>query len=161
MRFNRMLYLPATLCAAALALGALAQEKSGSTTPEVPNELVGRWALIASITRGEDVTKRGVTQRGEVSHYIFKADGTFVIQFGETVQETGTWTSDPATSPKVFDHIRNLPTGLGRNIPGIYELGGGVLKICLLPPASRTRPTKCESKAENGSRIYIMKRAAM
>ena len=73
--------------------------------------------------------------------------------------ETGTWAANATVVPKTFDHRRNVGGQLGRFLPGIHETGGGVLKICLLPPSeSNTRPTKCEAKPENRSSIYIMKR---
>jgi uncharacterized protein (TIGR03067 family) len=109
---------------------------------------------------GEDVTKGGVTQAGKVTHYTFKADKTFFITLGDSVRETGTWSSDPTVSPKIFDHTWNTGTGLGPIVRGIYELGGDVLKISMLPPDATQRPTRFESKASNGSRIYIFKRVA-
>jgi uncharacterized protein (TIGR03067 family) len=121
--------------------------------------LVGQWALIASIVDGEDVTKAGITQVGPVQRYTFKADGTFSIAVGDSVKETGLWSTDATVSPRVFDHTWNTPTGPGPTVHGIYELAGGILKVSMVSPTSTTRPTKFESKAVNGSRIYIFQRS--
>lgn len=124
------------------------------------DELVGRWALIAAIIDGEDVTKGGVTQAGEVVHYTFNADRTFVLALGDSVRETGTWSTDPTVSPKIFDHTWHSGTDPNPTVRGIYESGGGFLKISMLPPTAASRPTRFESKAANGSRIYIFRRVA-
>lgn len=148
----------------ALTLALPAQAQSGATTKlreGAPAEILGRWALVATIRNAEDVTQSGVTQGGAVSVYDFKADGTFSIARGDSVAETGTWAANASVVPKTFDHIPNVSGRPGRLVPGIYEVGGGALKICFLPPSAlNTRPTKCEAKPENGSNIYIMKRDA-
>ena len=140
------------------------QAQSGATATlagGAPAEIVGRWVLIAIIRNGEDVTQAGVTQGGDAFVYDFKADGTFTISRGETIAETGTWAANDMAVPKTFDHRRYVGGQLGRFLPGIYETGGDVLKMCLFPPSeSNTRPPKCESKQENRSSIFIMKRDA-
>jgi uncharacterized protein (TIGR03067 family) len=124
-----------------------------------PAEIVGRWLLVATIRNGEDVTQAGVTQGGDVLVYDFKADGTFSITRGEKVAETGAWAASEKAVPKTFDHRRYVNGQLGRFLPGIYETGGGVMKMCLFPPSeTNARPAKCEAKPENRSSIYILKR---
>lgn len=140
-----------------------AQVQSGTTAAGVaaPSEVVGRWVLIATVRNGEDVTTAGITQVGDPLIYDFKADGTFSIARGAKIAETGTWAANEKVVPKTFDHRRFVDARLGRLIPGIYESGGDVLKMCLFPPSeSNTRPLKCEAKQENRSSIYIMKREA-
>ncbi len=141
---------------------SLGQAQSSATARSgeaAPPEVVGRWVLIATIRNGEDVTQAGVTQGGAAFVYDFRADGTFSITRGDRVAETGTWAANETVVPKTFDHRRYVDGRLGRVLPGIYETGGDVLKLCLLPPSdSNTRPTKCEAKSENRSSIYIMKR---
>lgn len=149
-----------------LALPAVTQSQAqsgGAATLAggAPAEIVGRWVLIATIRNGEDVTQAGVTQVGDALVYDFKADGTFSITRGERIAETGTWAANEKVVPKTFAHRRYVDGQLGRFIPGIYETGGDVLKMCLFPPSeANTRPPKCEAKQENRSSIYIMKRAA-
>jgi len=124
-----------------------------------PAEVIGRWVLVATLRNGEDVTQAGVTQGPAAFVYDFKADGTFSITRGEKVAETGVWAADDQVQPKTFDHKRYVNGQLGRFLPGIYEAGGDVLKMCLFPPSeANTRPAKCEAKAENRSSIYILKR---
>lgn len=139
---------------------ALAQAGSPAKAGAHPAELVGRWSLIAVIRNGIDTTRTGVTQGAVASVYDFKSDGTFTISLGEKVQETGTWSANATVAPKIFDHVPNLPNGRKPLVPGIYEVGGGALKLCLLPASeANTHPARCESLADNRSSIYIFSRA--
>ena len=43
-------------------------------------------------------------------------------------------------------------------VPGIYEVGGDVLKISILPPnANNKRPAQFEAAPSNGSFLFVMK----
>ena len=146
----------------ALVLFSVAQAQSGAQTQvdSAPEELLGRWSLIAVIRNGIDTTRTGLTQVPVASVYDFKKDGTFTISVGEKVQETGTWSADATRTPKAFDHVPHLANGRRPLAPGIYEVGGGAMKMCLLPASeANTRPARCESLAENRSSIYIFVRA--
>ena len=73
-------------CIAALALdlaiaacGASVPPRSMTAAPHPSagsQAVVGRWALIAMMRSGEDVTRGGVTQDGVVRYYTFKGDRT-------------------------------------------------------------------------------------
>jgi uncharacterized protein (TIGR03067 family) len=126
-----------------------------------PHELLGRWSLIAVIRDGEDTTRNGLTQGAVAAVYDFKSDGTFSIMVGEKTSETGTWSANATVVPKIFDHMPNLPNGKRPLVPGIYEVGGEAMKMCLLPASeANTHPTKCEARGANRSSIYIFKRSA-
>lgn len=137
--------------------------QSRPVTPEpqtAPAELVGRWALVAVIRDSRDVTLNGLTQGNSPAIYDFKRDGTFTIAIGDSVAETGTWSANAQVTPKIFDHIPNLPNGRRPRVPGIYEVGGGALKICLLPASEAdTHPTACEARGGDRSSMYILTRA--
>ncbi len=156
----RHAYTPVAIGMLVLGTVALAQSAPQVKTDVAPEELVGRWSLIAVIRNGVDTTQTGVTQVPVASVYDFKRDGTFTISLGEKVQETGAWSANATTTPKTFDHVPNLANGRRPHVPGIYEVGGGVLKMCLFPASeANTHPARCESLAENRSSIYIMMRA--
>lgn len=157
------------IAALALNLGMTAcganpppQSTSSSSQPSAgPQAIVGRWALVAMMRNGVDVTSGGVTQDGAVRYYTFKGNRTFVIQLGDSVTETGTWSIDTTVSPKTFDHIPDKDGKPGPLVPGIYEVGGDVLKISILPPnADNKRPAQFEAAPSNGSFLFVMKRVA-
>lgn len=160
-RVLRLLFLLLVFALPVVTQGQTQSVVQATLVGGAPAEIVGRWVLVAIIRNGEDVTQAGVTQVGDALVYDFQADGTFAITRGERIAETGTWAANEKAVPKTFDHRRYVGGQLGRFLPGIYETGGDVLKMCLFPPSdANTRPPKCEAKQENRSSIYIMKRAA-
>jgi len=158
-RVRRSLILLLVLALPIVTQGQTQSGAAAALAGGAPSEIVGRWVLIATIRNGEDVTQAGVTQVGDALVYDFRADGTFSITRGERTAETGVWAANEKVVPKTFDHRRYVDGQLGRFLPGIYETGRGVLKMCLFPPSeANTRPPKCEAKQENRSSIYILKR---
>lgn len=144
------------LVSSALVLATIAC--GGSPSLQSP---VGRWALVTLVRGGEDRTNQGVTRAGAVRYYTFNADGTFRIELGDSVTETGTWSVDTSVSPKIFDHIPDVHGRPGPYVPGIYAVDGNILKISILPPnPTNRRPTQFESTAADSSWLLIFKRAA-
>ena len=147
-----------TACAAKTAYQSASAFPSASAASLA---VVGRWALIAMVRNGEDVTRGGVTQNEATRYYTFKSDQTFLIQLGDSVTERGTWSTDTTASPKHFDHTPDQNGKPGPLVPGIYQVGSDVLKISFLPPnAGNKRPVQFEAAASNGSFLFIMKRIA-
>jgi uncharacterized protein (TIGR03067 family) len=108
-----------------------------------------------------DETSRSVTNAGGVVYYAFKADGTFRIELGDSVRETGTWSVDTAASPKIFDHIPNVDGKPGPYIPGIFFIAGDTLTICIRGPnPERKHPTEFRSSAADSSWLLVYRRAA-
>jgi len=88
----------------ACSILAFPQASTNSNQREELKDIVGRWALIATLVDGDDTTKGGLTQNGTIRYYTFKPDHTFSITFGGETMETGTWSSNASASPKTFDH---------------------------------------------------------
>ena len=97
--------------------------------------VVGRWSLVSLVRNGVDETSRSVTNAGGVVYYVFKADGTFRIELGDSVRETGTWSVDTTVSPRLFDHIPDADGRPGPYVPGIYSIAGDTLTICIRAPS--------------------------
>ena len=55
------------------------------------HKIVGRWADVAVIIKGEDLPRGGVTQQGPVAYYTFNSDSTFMITVGDSIKERGKW----------------------------------------------------------------------
>lgn len=135
-----------------------AVDQQAMSKPDEVKNLIGKWALIAAIIDGVDISEGSVTQGGEVTVYTFRADNTFTINRGSKTIEEGTWTADTSTSPKQFDHMPthgNLKYNGTKSI-GIYESNGEILKFCVTLP-DRPRPPRFRARPGTGDQIYIMK----
>lgn len=122
------------------------------------NKIVGRWAQVAVVINGNDLAKGSLTQDGPIGYYTFNSDSTFVITRADTVREKGKWSINPNVSPKTFDHTDHLENA-PYIVPGIYELGEDIFKICIWDPKhGKLHPSRFETKAENGSWILVLKR---
>ena len=79
----------------------------------------------------------------------FQRDGKMVVTMGEMPQRERTYKLDPAAKVKSIDLVQNQ----GRTTPGIYELDGDSLKICIAEGMNAVRPT--EMKPE-GLKVAVM-----
>ena len=121
-------------------------------------KIIGRWAQVALVINGVDLGTGAVTQNGPVRYYTFNSDSTFMITMADSIKEKGKWSINPNASPKTFDHTDRLDA-VPYIVPGIYELGGDMFKICIWAPSHGMKhPSRFESKAENGSWILVLKR---
>ena len=61
----------------------------------------------------------------------------------------------------ILDHVSDVGGKPGPLIFGIYETGGGMLTIAMIPPTpDGRRLTRFESKPADGSRMLILKRVS-
>lgn len=131
-----------------------------SLRPVASQNIIGRWALLKLIRNGQDRTNRGAASPGPVAYYTFDVGGTFRIELGDSVVETGTWSADTTVSPKIFDHIPDADGRPGPHVPGIYTIAGDTLRISILPPNPAHRhPTRFESTAADNSWLLVFTRA--
>jgi len=121
-------------------------------------KIIGRWAQVALVINGDDLGTGAVTQNSPVRYYTFYSDSTFMITMTDSIRERGKWSINPNVSPKIFDHTDRLEA-VPYIVPGIYELGEDMFKICIWAPSHGMKhPSRFESKAENGSWILVLKR---
>lgn len=111
----------------------------------VRDSLVGTWELVAVVEHGKDVTEDlGVTRNEKLLVYVFEDDGSFSITAGGVWFESGTWKIDTKTLPMRFDHTPteapNDPEIIGEESLGIFEIGGGIVKMCVADDPPDIRP---------------------
>lgn len=115
--------------------------------------LQGGWAIDAATLAGRD---HGEDFQGMK---LVIAGEKFTIEFGKN-SDKGTFTLDPAKSPKRID-IKTSPDGpfKGKTLPGIYELNGDKLVLCLdADGRPDARPTKFEAKEMTRAMLLTYKR---
>jgi uncharacterized protein (TIGR03067 family) len=113
--------------------------------------LQGTWIFVGLEVDGAKVPD-GMLAGSKI---IIKGDGFKSISGGVTYE--GTIKIDAAKSPKTLDLIFTDGPEKGKTAPGIYEVGGDNLKICLSLGAS-SRPTVFVSKQGSGHALEILKR---
>ena len=114
---------------------------------EVPNDrkqIQGTWKVIYSADSGRDMPQEQL----KALRFTIKAD-SLVMDAGGRVSNI-TYKLDPTTSPKSIDLIDE-----GSMTPGIYELTGDVLRICINEDDG-PRPTEFASQPNSVNDVLIM-----
>jgi uncharacterized protein (TIGR03067 family) len=142
----------ASLLAVAVATGLLAapvpkeKEKAKEKDEDV---ILGKWKTETVARAGGRAPGAGVSDRT----YTFAKDGKLTLDLGG--QEAAVeYKLDPSASPKTIDLIMKADAQTTVTIPGLYELDGDTLTICLCESSKPTRPT--EMKAE-GKGVGLLK----
>ena len=142
---TRSLIAAAVVTTLALCNQAHAQEDG---EPEV-TELEGTWEVVSHVISGRTYPQEliaGLPWRFEENRwYKWRSDG-------EGWHRAGTFFLDPVTMPAEIDLTRRR-----FNFPGIYELDGDSLTICLCNPGE-SRPDAFESTEDNGAILYTLRR---
>ena len=123
--------------AANLTAGPIPKEKPKSKDIEA---IQGTWAIV-------EVDGRVQPTDATPIRFTLK-DGKFKVSSGDQDKKNGEYKLDPEASPKSIDLIGEVHVS-----PGIYELDGDKLKVCIAEGTGAIRPT--EMKAD-GKRIAVM-----
>jgi uncharacterized protein (TIGR03067 family) len=123
----------------ALAVGLLV---AADDTKKDREQLQGTWRAVSS-------EQGGKAQKNAKEHLLIFDGDTFTLKSGDQVFAKGTFTLDPAQSPKAID--MTITEGLreqdkGKQVHGIYELGKDTLKWCTANPGDRDRPAEFATK---------------
>lgn len=140
--FVCLLALPAL----ASQIDAAPEDKIAKDSPEVAAErrkIVGKWAMY---------------RRGKEDELIcilrFHEDGMCsVLNADHQLSWRNKYAFNPTATPKQLDH----PDSGGGLMPGIYELDGDTMKLCLRGSFA-ARPAAF--KEEDGARLFTLKRVA-
>jgi uncharacterized protein (TIGR03067 family) len=131
---------------AALIAAPVPKEK-----PAVKDEdaILGTWSF-EKIDTGDEGGENGPPQEQLAKMRLeFKKDGKMTISRGEAGKEkNGTYKLDPTAKVKSIDLIDERRTS-----PGIYELNGDTLKLCIAEGNNAVRPTEMKP---DGKRIAVV-----
>lgn len=141
----RFLLPVSLLLACGLALAApIPKDKDKPKKDE--DAIQGVWQLDA-IDAGPGVP--APPPGGPMIRFTFKDGKLEVSMGGQPMGKQGDYKLDPAAKPKSID----LVEGGGQNAPGIYELDGDTLKICLAEGQNAVRPTEFKP---DGKRVVVV-----
>ena len=132
-----MRFTLASLAVFAFAL-ALSAAPIPKAKPKDEDTIVGIWQVDA-IDFGPGVPAPPVDFKQ--MRFEFKAGGKMAMTMGDMPANESEFKLDPAAKVKAID------IGNGRVSPGIYELDGDNLKICLAEGTNTVRPTKMKPEA--------------
>jgi len=133
----------------ALASGA-GKQKEDVAVDEL-QRLQGTWTFVALEVDGAKLPEAMLVG----SNIIIK--GNTFKSFSGGVTYEGTISIDVSRNPKTLDLIFADGPEKGKTAPGIYELGGDSLRICLSLGAS-SRPTEFATKQGSGHALETLKR---
>jgi uncharacterized protein (TIGR03067 family) len=145
-----------SLCVAlavSVAGGSPAGGQEKDPTAGDRKRLAGAWKVVGLETDGRPRAKSAypntiMTFEGDTVTLAEQGYAPLVLQVK----------LDPAASPKAIDLISQDGPRKGATMPGIYELDGDDLRICLRigKPA---RPTELRTKAGDDTELFILRRA--
>jgi uncharacterized protein (TIGR03067 family) len=117
-------------------------------TKKEPDPLKGKWRLVDMIVKGEPIPAN--ERRG----FMIVFNGTSMTVSGFTKKKQFTYSLDSSTTPKSFDALALNGNFKGKTAPGIYELRGDTLRLCLPNDDTGGRPT--EFASEKGSNMALL-----
>jgi uncharacterized protein (TIGR03067 family) len=125
---------------------AIARTASAGNESDDAKKIQGTWAITSAELGGSpfppQVAKIITLKMGE---------GKYEVQ-AENLDK-GTYTIDPAATPKALDIIGAEGPNAGKHFPCIYELHGDVLKICY---QLGDGPRPAEFKSPAGTKIFLV-----
>lgn len=128
------------LFACCLGLSSLARgDKPDDAVAAELKAMVGRWKVVKAELGGQNVLDQLKTMKFEIT-----SGGKYTAQMGRE-KDVGTFTVNPAKTPKELDVKPISGPQKGMTLKGIYQLNGDTLTACY--DASNTaRPSKFEAK---------------
>jgi uncharacterized protein (TIGR03067 family) len=145
-----MMRLCGVLLAAGAVLAAAADDKKDDAKDEL-KKLEGTWQVVAAEQGGAALPEKTLKDMKAV----VKGDMLKIV-IGEATFLEFKFTIDPAKKPKTIDATSTGEGDKGRQAPGIYELDGDSLKLCL--GKANNRPTEFTGKKGSGCSLFVCKR---
>jgi uncharacterized protein (TIGR03067 family) len=111
--------------------------------------LQGVWRVTASVSKGDKVPAEDIKDL----FLIFRGDA-ILIREGGKASENFTYSLDPLKKTKEIDLTLKIGPQKGRVDPGIYEIDGDTLRICIQSNKDARRPR--EFRSPTGSDLWLV-----
>jgi uncharacterized protein (TIGR03067 family) len=118
-------------------------------------KLQGTWEVSEMIVNGKLVPK----ERREGVKVVFSGDKMSLVPTKGEEKKEFTIKIDPAKTPKTIDTTALDGTYKGQTNPGIYQLDGDTLKLCLPNKTTKDRPKEFASAEDSYLAVMTLKKA--
>jgi uncharacterized protein (TIGR03067 family) len=137
-----------------LAVGLLmaAAARQARATDKDVDGIQGAWVPLSIQIDGRQLDK---DELGEIKMRI--KGNRYTVTNGTQVADQGSFKLDATRKPRAIDTMPGQGPDKGKTMPGIYELSGDTLKICVAVPG-KERPGEFASKAGSDQVLYVLKR---
>ena len=136
------------------------KDRPADTAKEDKQAIQGTWKLTSAEGGGPGGLTAEEVQKLKAAKFVFTADKVTIEPEGAGPQPAE-YKLDPTKEPKQIDVTpeEGPPNEKGKVQPGIYNLEGDVLKLCLPTPPDRVRPTELAGKVGK-TMLLTLKREA-
>jgi uncharacterized protein (TIGR03067 family) len=131
--------------------GVSAATEDAAVENEV-KKLAGTWIGVS----GEETGKKAPEKEIKQLKLVFAGDKFTATAGGKLVMK-GSVRVDPARKPKTIDLVSDGPRQKGKISPGIYELDGDTLRLCLVDTGAE-RPKEFSTDGAEGRHLLVYKR---
>jgi uncharacterized protein (TIGR03067 family) len=133
-----------------------ADKKKADAVKKEQQRLQGTWEVLEYVINGEVVPAEAV----KTMRVVFTGDQMSMSLAKAAGKREYTFTVDPAQKPKVIETSPTIAKSKTKmSSPGIYELDGDKLKLCLSRLGSKDRPGDFESSEGSGNTLLVLRRA--
>jgi len=126
--------------------------KEEETAAGPPTEFEGEWKMVSAVMNGQPMEESAVQWVRRVTR-----GNQTTVYAGPQVMMSMRFTQNASTSPRTIEYINTAGANKGKTQHGIYELDGGLLRICVSAPGSPA-PTTFESLPGDGRTYTVWQR---
>ena len=148
-----MRQLPLLIVIAVMMLASMSTQAGDAKKDQ--EKIEGTWEATEVVVNGmpapEDLRK-GIT-------FAFAGDKMTLVGPDGIGKREHKFKLDPTKKPKAIDTMPQDGPFKGKSGPGIYELKGDTLKLCIPNTATNERPKQFESAKGSNLGLFVLKRA--
>lgn len=133
-------------------------KKKAEAIKKERQRLQGSWQVVEFVTNGEAQPDDAIKDM----RVVFAGDKMTMSLPKNVAKREYTFTLDPTQTPKAIDTSPADPKFKVKTplvTPGIYQVDGAALKLCLARFGGKVRPREFESAAGTGNILITLKRA--
>ena len=126
-----------------------------SDKKKTDDNLKGTWVLVSAVVDGNKATEMLIKK--ENHRRTFARNKLTIKRDDLSTPIRATFEVNTTKKPKTIDIVPNEGPDRGKTVLGIYEVKGGILRICVVDPGNE-RPNGFSSKAGSGQILTVFKR---